>query len=124
MNSLEILMNKGRRLCAAILVMAAIAVYAMANSNLWPGVLLGVGVGYLNLEILYRRVGRTDPQDPAASLKLMRNGSGLRYTAAALGAWVAIKFQLSILGYALGLITPQILITVICAMHDYRERKG
>lgn len=124
MNNIESLMNKGRRSCAAIIGLAAIAMLLTNSSQVWPGVLMGLSVGYFNLEILYRRVGKSNPDDPAYALRLMRMGSGLRFVAAALGALTALKYNLNILGYAGGLIIPQIIITVVCGMQGFREGKG
>lgn len=117
-------MNKGRRATAAILGLAAIAMFLASKSVFWPAMLFGLSIGYLNLEILYHRVGKTDPGNPGASLKLMRTGSGIRFSTALLGALAVIKFNFNIAGYAAGLMTPQILITLICALHDSGKGKG
>lgn len=124
MNDIERLMNKGRRATAATLGLAAIAMFLASKSLLWPAVVFGLSVGYLNLEILYRRVGKTDPSEPKSSLRLMRTGSGLRFSAALLGALAVVKFNFNIAGYVVGLMTPHFLITLIYALQDFKKGKG
>ncbi|HWJ02612.1 MAG TPA: ATP synthase subunit I [Verrucomicrobiae bacterium] len=117
-------MNKGRRFLALILGLAAIAMLLRPNSQFWPGALMGLSIGYFNLEVLYRRVGKSDPNDPGTSLRWMRAGTGVRFTAAALGVFVVMKYNMNALGYAAGLLIPQIIVTIICGLQDSSDGKG
>ncbi len=124
MNDTDSLMNKGRLTTAAILGLAAVAMVWASKSMFWPAVLLGTIVGYFNLEILYRRVGRADPNDFKATLRLMRTGSGIRFSAAVLGALVVVRLKFSITGYIIALVIPQIMVTLIWMLQNSRKRKG
>lgn len=124
MNDSEKLMNKGRRASAAIIGLAAISMLMASKSLFLPAMLFGLSIGYLNLEILYRRVGKTDPQNPRTALRLMRTGSGLRFSAALFGAVLVVRFHYNIAGYVVGLMTPQLLITLLWGLQDFRKGKG
>ena len=91
-------MHKGRLTFAAILGLAAIAMLLTPNSGFWPAALTGLSIGYFNLEILFRRIGKSTESstDLSAALRLMRTGTGLRFSTASLGALAVIKFKLSL----------------------------
>src|SRR5699024_738963 len=99
-----------------IILLALIAVLTgiMPNKHFFLGLLLGTGISFYNLWLLQRK---TNLLGESAEHTGKRKGIGTisRLAAAALGALLAIRYDLSIIGFVIGLMTsyPVIMIDFI-----------
>lgn len=124
MSDINKLMNKGRRACAAMLGLAAISMLLARQNTFLQALLIGMAIGYLNFEVLYRRVVKITPDGMANPPKLMITGSGLRFSSAIFGALLVQKLGMTVSGYVVGLVIPLIIFTMLFALQDVWKRKG
>lgn len=119
-------MRKGRISCAALLFISAIGMTLTHNSVLWSGILLGLCTGYFNVETLFRRVIKSteNPQGLNGALGMMRTGSGIRFAATAIATVVVIRSHYNVIGFVVGLMAPQAIITLLHATGFTINRKG
>src|SRR5699024_12189434 len=84
-----------------ILILLAVT---LPEKHFFSGMALGLSIGLYNLWLLQRKVNL---QADAAAREGKRIGTGSisRFAAAALGAIIAMRFEWSMIGYIIGLMT-------------------
>lgn len=85
---------------ALVLIGAALS----SNEYFFFGLLLGTGISYFNLWLLHRKISVLAESEQTVGLK---SGFGTisRLAASVLGVVLAIRYDLSIAGYLIGLMT-------------------
>ncbi|MDA8442408.1 MAG: hypothetical protein M0Z55_08530 [Peptococcaceae bacterium] len=120
MNELAKLMHKGRKVNGILLGLTGVVAVMFANSLFWPGALVGLLVGAINLEILFSRMRKSEnnPQ------MLQRTGLTQRFGMATLGILVVIKFKLGLAGFFLGLMLPHIIVSLLYVLPNPKKERG
>lgn len=125
MNKNDKLLRLGRKVYAAFLGVAALVMLSRPASMVIAGLTVGLTIGYINVEILYRRAEKTisEPVLPKA-IAIMRRGSNWRFAAATAGALLAIRFHFNLISFMIGLIVPQLIVTLIYIVQNTSHGKG
>ncbi|MBO1004255.1 ATP synthase subunit I [Pseudogracilibacillus auburnensis] len=114
MSNYRSMANRQRKWMLIIIAIVAIGVGVLPNKHFFLGLLLGTGISFYNLWLLQRK---TNLLGESAERSGKRKGIGTisRLAAAALGVLVAIRYDLSIVGFIIGLMTayPVIMIDFI-----------
>ncbi|HLR66920.1 MAG TPA: ATP synthase subunit I [Virgibacillus sp.] len=94
-----------------ILVFFIVLAVIMPQKDLFAGIILGVVISFYNLWLLQRKI---NAQGEAAASVGKRKGLGMisRFAAAALGALLALRMELSLVGYIIGLMTAYPVIVI------------
>lgn len=94
-----------------ILVFFIVLAMMMPQKALFIGLVLGGIISFYNLWLLQRK---TNVQGEAAASIGKRKGLGMisRFAAAALGALLALRMELSLVGYIIGLMTAYPVIVI------------
>jgi len=97
-----------------LIALAAVGAGVMPNKHFFLGLLLGTAISFYNLWLLQRKA---DIVGESAARTGSRKGVGTisRLAAAALGILIALRYDLSIIGFIIGLMTayPVIMIDFI-----------
>lgn len=103
-----------RKWMLILLALCIVGVGVMPYKHFFLGLLLGTGISFYNLWLLQRK---TNLLGESAEREGKRKGIGTisRLAAAALGVLIAIRYDLSIIGFIIGLMTayPVIMIDFI-----------
>lgn len=103
MSNYKTMAKRQRRWMLIIIGLIMVLTLFMPNKHFPQGILLGSAVSYYNLWILQRRAnvfGKSAAK--SGQRKGLRTAS--RFAAAALGAMIAIRYDLSVVGFMIGLI--------------------
>src|SRR5690625_4835760 len=103
MSNYQTMARRQRIWMSLIIALVVILTLTTQNKQFFQGLLLGCGVSYYNLWLLQQR---TNLIGEVATKGGKRRGTGtiLRLAIVALGALLAIRFELSILGFIIGLM--------------------
>ncbi len=104
MSNYRTMAKRQRKWMLILLVLFAIGAGILPNKHFFLGLLLGTCISFYNLWLLQRK---TDLLGEAAEREGSRKGIGTisRFAAAALGVLIAIRYDLSIIGFIIGLMT-------------------
>jgi len=93
-----------RKWMLILLVLSAILAGILPQKHFFLGLLLGIGISFYNLWLLQRK---TNLLGESAERDGSRKGIGTisRLAAAALGVLIAIRYDLSVVGFIIGLMT-------------------
>lgn len=94
-----------------ILVFFIVLAMVMPQKTLFIGMILGGVISFYNLWLLQRKA---NVQGEAAASVGKRKGLGMisRFAAAALGALLALRLEMSLVGYIIGLMTAYPVIVI------------
>lgn len=100
----RLMANRQRKWMLILLALSAVGAAVLPNKQFFLGLLIGVVVSFYNLWLLQRR---TNLLAESAEKTGKRRGIGTisRLAAAALGVLVAIRYDLSVVGFIIGLMT-------------------
>lgn len=114
MSNYRLMANRQRKWMLILLGIAAIGSFILPNKLFFLGLLLGIIISFYNLWLLQRR---TNLLAESAEKYGKRKGIGTisRLAAAALGVLIAMRYDLSIVGFIIGLMTayPVIMIDFV-----------
>ena len=104
MTDYRAMVNRQRKWMLILLVLIAIGVLLLPYKTFFLGLLLGAVISFYNLWLLQRKI---DIAGEAAAREGKRKGIGTisRLAAAALGVLIAIRFDLHIVAFIIGLMT-------------------
>src|SRR5690625_3657963 len=111
MSNYNLMAIRQRKWMLVILIVSAVLALLTPFSNFFFGLLLGLGISFYNLWLLQRK---TNLLGEAAEREGKRIGLGTisRLASAALGVLIAIKYDLDIIGFIIGLMTSYVVIIV------------
>lgn len=95
--------KRQRRWMSLIIVMIIIGAFVLPYEDFLQGLLLGAAISYYNLWLLQRRTNLFG-ESAEKQGKRKNLGTMSRLAAAALGALLAIQFEISIIGFIIGLM--------------------
>jgi|SRR5690625_2262751 len=104
MSNYRTMANRQRKWMLILLALLTIGTVVFPNKLFFLGLLLGVAVSFYNLWLLQRK---TNLLGESAAKDGSRKGIGTitRLAVAALGVAIAIRYDLSVIGYIIGLMT-------------------
>jgi len=104
MSNYRAMASRQRKWMLILLALCAVGAGIMPDKHFFLGLLLGTSISFYNLWLLQRK---TDLLGESAERDGSRKGIGTisRLAAAALGVLIAIRYDLSIIGFIIGLMT-------------------
>lgn len=122
MSNYQMMAKRQQKWMLYILAISVLLAGFMPNEQFFYGLLLGVAISFYNLWFLQRRtdlLGESAAKDGSRS----RRGIGTIYrlTTAALGVTLAIRFDLNIAGYIIGLMTSYPVIMIDFILFNRKE---
>src|SRR5690625_4103326 len=125
MSNYRAMANRQRKWMLYLLAILVVVTAIVPNKHFFLGLLLGAVISFYNLWLLQRK---TNILGEAAEKDGSRKGIGTisRLAAAALGALLAFRYDLSIIGYIIGLMTvyPVIMIDFIWFNRNNASNEG
>ena len=109
MSDYQVMANRQRIWMLVILIASAVSVLLTAKSTFSLGLTLGIAISFYNLWLLQRK---TNLLAEAAEKEGKRIGIGTisRLAAAALGVLIAIRYELHIVAFVIGLMSSYVVI--------------